>query len=210
MTHLTASTQTISDALLHLSAHDPTMARLIQVHEPFAITPHQNYYQELVESIIGQQLSVKAAATIRARFRAMYGGRFPDAATIRNTDPNQLRSVGLSGAKVRYVQDLATRVDRNEIDFTAFDELSNDDIIAILTEVHGIGEWTAHMFLIFCMGRLNVLAHGDLGVRAAIMRLYNFSAMPRISEVTRIAAEHGWSPYESIACWYLWRSLDNA
>lgn len=210
MTHLTATKQTLSEAMLHLSNHDPSIAELIRLHKPCDITPHRNYYQELVESIVGQQLSVKAAAAIRARFVALFDGSFPDAQTIASAEPDLLRSAGLSGAKVRYVQDLAVRVARNEINFAAFDQLSNQDITAILTQVHGIGEWTAHMFLLFCMGRLNVLAYGDLGVRTAIMRQYNLKSLPSTSAVQQIATDHHWSPYESVACWYLWRSLDNA
>lgn len=209
MQSLLASPQTIADACLHLTTHDAVMAELIRTYDPCSIRPHDHYYQELVESIIGQQLSVKAAATIRTRFVAIFQDSFPDATTIATADPMVLRKAGLSGAKVRYVQDLARRVANHEIDFDSFDQLSNDEITAILTTVHGIGEWTAHMFLLFCMGRLTVLAHGDLGVRTAIKNCYGLPTLPSSHEVQLIAMEHGWSPYQSVACWYLWRSLDN-
>lgn len=196
-------------AFLHLSTHDPYLAPIIAKVGPCPIQPHKNYYQELVESIISQQLSVKAAATILKRFIGLFGA-FPTPEGILESSNDELRSAGLSGQKVSYVRDLAQRVISHEIQFEHLDELSNEEIIAELTRVKGIGEWTVHMFLIFCMGRTDVLAYGDLGVRAGIKKLYKLDELPTRGEVVQVAEKYSWAPYQSIACWYVWKSLDAA
>jgi DNA-3-methyladenine glycosylase II len=161
-----------------------------------------------VESIIGQQLSVKAATTITKRFVESFG-HFPLPEELVDRDPEQLRAVGLSYQKARYVQDLARRVLDGSVRFEHLDGLSNQEIIDELTAVKGIGEWTVHMFLIFCMGRLDVLATGDLGVKTAVRNMYNLPQLPSPSEMQDIAAKNKWQPYASLACWYMWKSLDN-
>lgn len=171
--------------------------------------PHDAYYQELVESIISQQLSVKAAATITKRFVELFGGAFPRPEQILEKDSEQLRGVGLSGQKASYIQDLASRILDGSLHFNDITAMSNDDIIVMLTAVKGIGEWTAHMFLMFSLGRLDVLAHGDLGIRNGIKQLYALDHVPSPDEVKQISQRYNWHPYESIACWYIWKSLDN-
>lgn len=196
-------------AIQHLRDQDSFLAGVIAQYDKPTFQKHGNYYDELVSSIISQQLSVKAAKTIENRFLALFGDAFPSPEQILARDIEELRSVGISRPKARYIQDLAQKVHDGEIKFTQFDELSNGEIIAELVSVKGIGEWTAHMFLIFCMGRLDVLATGDLGVRAATQKLYTLSDLPSPSQMHEIANTNGWSPYESVACWYLWQSLDN-
>lgn len=200
--------QQIERGLEWLRTHDAVMAVLIDAQPRPSLDPHQNYYQELVDSIISQQLSVKAAATIFRRFVDHYG-HFPTPDEIIATDPNALRACGLSYQKVRYIQDLARHVIDGTVRFDHLDDLSNEEIITELTVVKGIGEWTVHMFLIFCMGRLDVLATGDLGVKNAIARQYNLPTTPTPDDIKRIAADNSWHPYESIACRYLWKSLDS-
>ncbi len=197
----------VTKALKHLREHDVRMGLLIEQFPAPGFTPHTNYYQELVESIISQQLSVKAAATIGRRFVDSFG-HFPEPHEILARDEDELRSVGLSGQKTRYIRDLASKVIAGEVQFDHLDALSNDQIVEELTAVKGIGEWTVHMFLMFCMGRLDVLPTGDLGIRNAIARLYELSSCTP-ADVTEIAAKNGWAPYESVASWYLWQSLDN-
>lgn len=199
----------IDSAVQHLRISDSILTGVIAQYSKPTFQKHGNYYDELVSSIISQQLSVKAAKTIENRFLALFGDKFPNPEQILALDVEELRSVGISRPKARYIQDLAQKVHDGEIDFTRFDELSNDEIIAELVSVKGIGEWTAHMFLIFCMVRLDVLATGDLGVRTAIQKLYALPDLPSPSQVHDIATTNGWSPYESVACWYLWQSLDN-
>lgn len=201
--------KTMQHAANHLAAHDHLLAPIIARFGPCTITPHTNYYQELVESIIGQQLSVKAAATILKRFIGLFDGNFPTPDQILSRSVDELRAVGLSRAKASYVQDLAMHILDGALQPKKLPELSNEDIIRELTAVKGIGEWTAHMFLIFSLGRTDVLATGDLGVRSAMKRLYSLPELPSPAEMRKIADKNNWHPYESIACWYLWKSLDN-
>lgn len=194
----------------HLRQHDQVLAEVIQQYGDFTIQPHTNYYQELVDSIISQQLSVKAAATIQKRFCELFGSsELPSPQQILTKDIEELRSAGLSRPKANYIQDLARHVLDGSIKFDHLDALTNAEIITELTAVKGIGVWTVHMFLIFCMGRLDVLAYGDLGVRNGIQKLYGLDHVPNQSEVEAIAAARNWHPYESVACWYIWKSLDN-
>lgn len=193
----------------HLSKHDPHLAPIIGKYGLCTIKPHTDYYQDLVESIIGQQLSVKAAATIRGRFKALFGDTLPTPQQILDTDVQQLRGAGLSAQKANYVRDLAGHILDGRIKFDHMPSASNEQIIAELTDVKGIGEWTVHMFLMFCMGRLDVLAHGDLGIRNGIRKVYDLDHAPSPQEIKDIAVQYGWAPYQSIACWYIWSALDN-
>jgi DNA-3-methyladenine glycosylase II len=197
-------------ALDHLSSNDPVLAKVIATHKQPDFMPHSNYYQALVDSIISQQLSVKAAASIEKRFKDSFGGDFPTPEQILERDIEQLRSLGLSRPKASYIQDLAMKVVDGTVEFSTIDTLSNDEIITELTKVKGIGEWTAHMFLLFCMGRTDVLPVGDLGIRSGIKLLYGFDQAPTPDEVRAVAKKNNWHPYESTASWYIWQSLDNA
>lgn len=197
-------------ALTYLSATDPHLKKLIARYPEPNITQHTNYYDELVSSIISQQLSVKAADSIRSRFIALFDGKFPTPSQILNSDIEQFRSAGLSRPKASYIYDLASRIESHEVIFDELDNLTNDEIIAKLTAVKGIGVWTAQMFLMFCMARLDVLPTGDLGIRNGIARLYGLVSLPDHDQITHIALENNWHPYETIACWYIWQSLDNA
>jgi len=196
----------------HLSRKDPVMKALIGKHGLPTFRPHRNYYQALVESIISQQLSVKAAASILGRFVDLFN-HFPTPADILARDFDKIKSVGLSRPKTNYIRDLAEHVKDGTVNFDHLDSLSNDEIIQHLTQVKGIGVWTVHMFLIFCMGRLDVLAVGDLGVRNALTSLYtekyNFDHVVKDVEIQIISEQNLWHPYESMVCWYAWRSLEN-
>lgn len=192
----------------YLRLNDPTLAPLIDDFDMPGFLPHGNYYQELVESIVSQQLSVKAAASINRRFVDLFG-HFPSPEEILAHDFDELRSAGLSRQKASYIRDLAGHVIDGSVRFDHLDTLSNEEIMTELTAVKGIGEWTVHMFLMFCMGRLDVLAYGDLGVRSGIMKLYGLDHLPTKSDIEELAAARNWHPYESIVCWYVWKSLDN-
>lgn len=198
------------DAQEQLSRNDPVLKDAIARAGACLIEPHTNYYQELVDAIISQQLSVKAASTIERRFCELFGSTdFPPPEKILEKTAEELRTAGLSGAKASYVQDLARHVLEGKLKFDQFNKLSNQEIINELTAVKGIGEWTAHMFLIFSLGRLDVLPVGDLGVRSGIQKLYKLDHLPLAKEIEEIAGVNGWHPYESVACWYVWHSLDN-
>ncbi|HEY5442102.1 MAG TPA: DNA-3-methyladenine glycosylase [Candidatus Saccharimonadales bacterium] len=204
-----ATPDELTKAAQHLSTRDPVLARIIKRAGLPTFEPHTDYYGALVNSIVGQQLSVKAAAAIKQRFRALFDGKLPTPEQILEKSVEELRAIGFSNAKGRYVHDLAHHVIEGKVRFDKLDTQSNEEIIAELTDVKGVGEWTVHMFLIFCMGRLDVLPTGDLGIRAGVRALYDFKDLPTPEQVAEVAQKHGWHPYESAASWYVWRSLDN-
>jgi len=198
------------EAAKHLSEVDPVLRPIIQVHGLCTIRPNTDYYQELVDAIISQQLSVHAARAIEKRFRDLFGGTFPEATEILTTDVDTLRGIGLSRAKATYVLDLAQHVVDGKVRFEGLDVLTNEQVVAELVAVKGVGTWTAHMFLMFCMGRPDVLPVGDLGIRNGIRQLYGFKDAPTPDQIIQIAEDNHWHPYESIASWYIWRALDAA
>lgn len=167
-----------------------------------------DHYGALVRSIAGQQLSVLAARAIYGRLTARFGGRPPTPAEILADDPAELRAAaGFSRAKVNYLRSLAEHVLSGELELERLDELSDEQVIAELTAVKGLGVWTAHMFLMFHLERPDVLPVGDLGIRRAIERAYGLDALPNAPEIEQIAAP--WRPHRTLACRYLWRSLAN-
>jgi DNA-3-methyladenine glycosylase II len=193
----------------HLITADPVLAAIIKQAPLPTFLPHGNYYQELVESIISQQLSVKAAATILGRFKGLFGDTFPAPEDILTKDIEIYRSVGLSRQKATYIRDLAQRVLDGSVQFDHLDQLSNQEVIKELTSIKGVGVWTVHMFLLFCMGRLDVLPTGDLGIKNGIQKLYGLEKRPLEADIEALALQQHWHPYESIASWYVWHSLDN-
>jgi len=201
--------KSMDNALRHLTSNDPVMADLIVRFPAPSFTPHSNYYHELVSSIISQQLSVKAAKTIETRFKELFGGSFPSPEQILQKEIEELRSIGLSRPKANYIHDLARNIIDGSVDFSTIDTLTNDEIITELTKVKGVGQWTVHMFLMFCMGRLDVLPVGDLGIRNGVGILYEFHHVPNPEEIATVATANHWHPYESVASWYIWRSLEN-
>jgi DNA-3-methyladenine glycosylase II len=167
-----------------------------------------DHYGALVRAIVGQQLSVLAARAIYGRLIARFGDRPPTPREILAEDPEELRAAaGLSKAKVGFLRSLAEHVLGGELELERLDELSDELVIAELTAVKGIGEWSAHMFLMFHLERPDVLACGDLGIRRAMERAYGLKELPLAPEMEAIA--QAWRPYRSLACRYLWRSLDN-
>ncbi len=196
-------------AAQHLANADPVLAPLIRHYGLCTLRPHSRYYEELTTAIVGQQLSVQAAASINKRFGALFDKEQPNPETALKLSDEQLRAVGFSRAKVVYLRDLSQHVLDGRIQFDRFEKLSDEQIIAELTAVKGIGEWTAHMFLMFCMARANVLITGDLGLRTAVKRNYKLDELPTPKQIETIATKNHWQPYRTIACWYLWQSLDN-
>lgn len=204
--------QATQQGISHLRTHDTILAQVINsTLEVPTFTPHGNYYQSLVDSIISQQLSVKAAASIQRRFNALFGDEttIPSPDQILTSNVELLRTAGLSRPKAAYILDLAQKTIDGTVVFDHLESLDNEAIIAELTQVKGVGEWTVHMFLMFCMGRLDILPTGDLGIRNGITTLYSLPATATPDDVKRIAEKHNWRPYQSIASWYVWHSLDN-
>jgi DNA-3-methyladenine glycosylase II len=192
-----------------LMRRDPVMRDLMRRYGAcgLADAQHTDPYKALVRAIISQQLSSRAAATIARRFEELFGGRFPSPAAVLVMPDDRLRSVGLSGMKVSFVRDLARRVHDGSLHLDSLERMSDDEVIAELTQVKGIGRWTAEMFLMFRLHRPDVLPLGDLGIVNAMKRAYGLRKTPTPDRMTRIA--EAWRPYRSVACWYLWASLDN-
>jgi len=164
-----------------------------------------NPFQALLRAIVGQQLSTKAARSIWERVVERLGSETPTPADVLAHEPNELRAAGLSRSKVTFMRDLSERVEDGRLDLDAIRELSDEDVIAGLIEVKGIGRWTAEMFLMFHLARPDVISTGDLGIRRAIQIAYGMEELPGPSEMERIAEP--WRPHRTLACLYLWRSL---
>jgi DNA-3-methyladenine glycosylase II len=162
-------------------------------------------YQALARAIVGQQLSTKAAASIWSKLVAQFDGETPDPEALLRRRPATLRRAGLSNAKVEFLRDLAKRVSDGRLDLKGLRKLPDEDIVAKLLEVKGVGRWTAEMFLIFHLGRADVVSTGDLGIRRAVQIAYGMDELPGPAELERIAEP--WRPHRTLACLYLWRSL---
>ena len=191
-----------------LARRDPILRDLMRQHGDCGLADrqHTDPFQALVHAIISQQLSTKAAATIAARFAALFG-RFPKPAQVVAMPDAKLRAVGLSGQKVGYLRDLCRRIEDGSLSLSALGALPDEAVIETLTQVKGIGRWTAEMFLMFRLHRPDVLPVGDLGILKAVQRAYRLRKVPTPDRLERIG--ESWRPYRSIACWYLWASLDN-
>lgn len=198
----------ITKAVRHLKRRDRTMAALITRcgRCRFDEAQHSASFAALTRSIVYQQLSGKAAGTIYGRFTAAIGRRQPNPGAILAADPDALRAAGLSRQKTAYIIDLAAKVDAGDLSLRRLRYLEDEEVIEQLTQVKGIGRWTAQMFLMFHLGRLDVLPVGDLGVRSGFERVYRLEASPSAAEMEAIAEP--WRPYRSIGSWYLWRSVD--
>ena len=192
-------------ALNHLRKSDPILCAIIERVGPFRMQYRDPSFEALVRSIVFQQLNGKAARTIYDRLVAAAGGIVTPESMLKLT-PAQMRAAGLSKQKLSYIRDLAERTHTGEVDFGALSSLTDEEVITTLTKVKGIGEWTAHMFLIFALQRPNVLPTGDYGVRAAIKRAYRKRKLPTPAAMEKLAKS--WHPYCSVAAWYLWRSMD--
>jgi DNA-3-methyladenine glycosylase II len=211
--HARADGRRLSEADEHLRSVDHVMRGLIDDRGP--IDPETDRrgsrpdpYEALGRAIVGQQLSTKAARSIWERLVDIFGGTFPQPSELLATDAETIRSAGLSRAKVNFLRDLAERAGDGRLDLSGLAELADEDVIAALTEIKGVGPWTAEMFLIFHLGRPDVVSTGDLGIRRAIQVEYGLDELPGPTDLERIAEP--WRPHRTLACLYLWRSLDNA
>ena len=191
-----------------LSEKDYTLSVLIKSIGKYSLELHSDPFESLLKSIIYQQLSGKSAIAIYKRFLDYYDGRIPQPEQIIAT-PNELfrTKIGLSYRKIEYIKDLSSRISTKKLDLSLLPTISDEQVIAELIKVKGIGRWTAEMFLIFSLGRQDIMPLGDLGVRKAIKKLYNLSQLPDSQYILKISSS--WKPYRSIATWYLWKSLAN-
>jgi DNA-3-methyladenine glycosylase II len=202
-----------SAAVKHLRRFDPVMAEIIERVGRCELGsrtdrggPARDHYGALLRAIVGQQLSVHAARSIFGRLTARYGGQTPSPAELLADEPEDLRrAAGLSRAKVVFLRDLAERLETGALVLDDLDELPDKEVSARLVEVKGVGQWTADMFLLFHLGRPDVLPVGDLGVRRAAMLAYRLRKLPQPARLTALARP--WRPWRSVASWYLWASL---
>jgi DNA-3-methyladenine glycosylase II len=192
-------------AIKHLKNSDPVLAGVIERVGACRMEFGPPEFHSLAEAIVYQQLNGKAAVTIFKRFAALAGDPVTPAGILKLTDA-QMRSVGLSKQKTSYLRDLAQRAARGELDFARLPELSDEEVVKHLTQVKGVGVWTAHMFLMFTLRRPNVLPTGDYGIQMAMKKHYRKRKLPKPDQMEKIAKP--WEPYRSVACWYLWKSLD--
>ncbi len=197
----------IENGIKHLALNDERLRKIILKCDKYNLSPGKNYYDALLKAIIGQQLSTYAARIIYKRFMGYFNNK-PLPEKILNTTDVELRNLGLSIAKTKYVKDLSGKILNKEISLNSIIKKNDQEIISELTKVKGIGEWTVHMFLIFTLARPDVLPVNDLGLRRAVMNVYGLRKLPDDKRIYKISKVNKWSPYNSIASWYLWRSLE--
>jgi DNA-3-methyladenine glycosylase II len=199
-------------AVAALREADPVMARLVGDHvkavrKDLKAEPRGDAYGALLRSIVGQQLSTKAAASIYGRLLDVFGGHAPTPKQLLKADPEQIRSVGLSRAKVAYLRDLAQHVEEGTLELERLPDLPDEEVTAQLTAIKGLGPWTADMFLMFHLRRPDILPVGDLGIRRAVQVEYRMRKLPDAKRLEKVARP--WRPHRTLACLFLWSSLDN-
>jgi DNA-3-methyladenine glycosylase II len=183
---------------------DPLLVDIINSVGDYTLKRRNHHFSVLVESIISQQLATNAAEAIFKRFKNLYP-KFPTASEILSTRKSRLRLVGLSSIKIEYLKDLARHVENGRLDMKSLPKMSDEDVITHLTQVKGIGRWTAEMFLIFSLGRQDVFPADDLGLRKGVQMTFSLPEIPKPKEVERLGER--WKPYRTIVTWYLWKSL---
>jgi DNA-3-methyladenine glycosylase II len=193
-------------AISHLKRSDPVLAAIIGRVGEYSIQFRSPDFETLVRSIVSQQLSGRVASVIFGRLADAVGGNMTPASILK-LRPARMRALGLSGSKTAYIRDLARHARDGKVVFEKLAELPDEEVIAHLTKVKGIGVWTVHMFLMFALRRPNVLPIGDLGIRNAVRKAYALEEMPAPKDIEALAAK--WHPYCTVASWYLWRSLES-
>jgi len=183
---------------------DPLLTDIIDIVGDYTLKKRNHHFSVLVESIISQQLATGAAEAIFKRFKNLYP-KFPTASEILSTRKSKLRLVGLSGMKIEYLKDLARNIEQGKVDMKSLAKMSDEEVIASLTQVKGIGRWTAEMFLIFSLGRQDVFPANDLGLRKGVQKVFSLPDIPKPREVEKIGQR--WKPYRTIVTWYIWKSL---
>jgi DNA-3-methyladenine glycosylase II len=196
-------------ALAHLTAADPVLGRWITAVGRCGLARNRagSHFEHIAQAIVHQQLSGKAAATIHGRLLALYGGRAPTPRQLATTPQPKLRGVGLSERKAEYLKDLAAHAGHRSRPLEKLDLMDDSEVIETLTSIRGIGTWTAQMFLMFRLGRPDVLPTTDLGVQKAVQLLYGLRKLPTPERVAKVGA--AWAPYRTVASWYLWRRVDD-
>jgi DNA-3-methyladenine glycosylase II len=193
-------------AIVHLKKADAVLATIIERAGAYKIHYREPGFDTLVRSIVSQQLNGRAADTIFGRLQAAAKVDPLTPESILKLRPARMRSLGLSGQKMKYIRELARMTRDGEVNFEQCAALEDGAVVEHLTRVKGVGVWTVHMFLMFALRRHDVLPTGDLGIRMAMKKAYGLEDLPKPAEMEKIAA--AWRPYSSVACWYMWRSLE--
>jgi len=192
--------------LEHFDNRDPIMSEVIRKKGPFRMSKNGNYFLVLCRAIIAQQISSKAADSIYRKFNGLFNDLSPTPAGVLSLSDLELRSAGLSGQKVAYIKDLSEKFHDRSIRPRKLPHLSNEEVSQNLTNVYGIGPWTAEMFLIFSLNRLDILPVGDLGFQAGVKKIYGYQNMPSVKRLRALGKK--WAPFQTIAVWYAWRTID--
>jgi len=185
---------------------DPRLAKIIMQVGDYNVKITKNRYQSLVEAIMSQQLSGSAANSIIKKFKKLSKSKFPKPLDVIKTSDSKLRTIGLSKMKIIYIKELSKKIESKELNMRKISSQSDEQVIEVLTDVKGIGRWTAEMFLIFSLGRLDVLPVGDLGLKKGIQSMYSLKDLPKKEQIEQLA--ESWKPYRTVATWYLWKSLE--
>lgn len=196
----------LADAARHLRSADAQLARVIEAHGPCTIAPRGDPYRYLVRSILYQQLAGKAAATIERRFKSGFGGRVPPPATLAAQRVAKLRRFGLSRNKAAAVKAVGAAFASGRVSARRIPHLPDEAVVEAVTQIRGVGEWTAHMLLMFSLGRPDVLPVGDYGVRKGAQKLYRLRDLPTPDALAKLAEP--WRPFRTVGSWYLWRALE--
>ncbi len=184
---------------------DKKLSRIIKQVGPYNIKLRKNRYQSLVEAISTQQLTGTAANSIMTKFRSLYKSNFPNPLEVIKTSNKTLRTTGFSRMKILYIKELSKKIEKKELCLRTISKFSDEEVIKKLTQIKGIGRWTAEMFLIFSLGRLDVLPVDDLGLKKGIQFLFSLDELPKAKQIEEFGEK--WRPYRTVATWYLWKSL---
>lgn len=200
------SAQDVKAAQQHLRKNDPKMKVVMKQVGPFTLKPQRDRFNILVRSIISQQISTAAAKTISGRLEDAVGNKKIKPEMLDSMDVDRLRELGISRQKANYMLDLRDKCQDGTVQLSSIGRKDDEAIIAELTQIKGIGRWTAEMFLIFCLGRLDVFPYDDLGIRSGMAKVYELDDHPTRDQANAIS--EAWAPYRTVASWYLWRSLE--
>jgi DNA-3-methyladenine glycosylase II len=201
-----ADKKTFEAGFAHIRERDPRLRPILDARGVLEFRPEADPFESLVESILSQQLAGSAASAIIKRVRALFTGGELNATRMHRVDPRKLRAAGVSPQKVSYLKDLSGRVATGTLDLDSLEAKTDEEIIDVLGDVKGIGPWTVHMFLIFTLGRPDVLPVGDYGIQTSVQRVYGLAALPKKADMERIA--ENWRPYSTVASLYLWHAKD--
>jgi len=202
-----ADARAFKEGFAHIRKSDPNLRPILEARGMIEFKPEGEPFESLVESILSQQLAGSAASAIIKKVRALFPDGELEARRIHRIDGRRLRSAGVSPQKLSYLKDLSARVVEGRLDLESLESMADEEIVEVLDEVKGIGPWTVHMFLIFTLGRPNVLPVDDYGIRMSVQRVYGLPELPKKAEIEKLAEK--WRPYSTVASLYLWHAKDN-